>query len=218
MEGHITLGTFYAEPYCLNDNEPHKRFEKEGWLFIIRDTNAVDELLTWDTVGEKLILRSPYIKRGWSEILRSKLVLGQKITVDGMTFTCRIPHLDKDLEACQINPWDCSHWIYDSKSPDLSFELNEWSHNVVPILGIDKIYTRLILEPHCPDLSQLVGQRIRLLSHTGIVTANLLDITDYDLICDNTKWLSGDVSKDWMLAKGNQTYIARNAVLNATAI
>jgi len=215
LGAHITLGTYHASPYWNPDDNSHDRAHAAGWLMTIRDTEAINEMLIWDCAFGKLILRSLYVKRSWEEMIKSGLIPGLEITIDGMNFTCRVPHRDLDSDICKSLPWDSPYWIYDPKSENISFELNEWDHEVVPILGPDKSYARLVLQPHCPDLSQLVGQKIRLLSHSGTFTAHLLDVTEYDLICSDIKWLSGDVSKDWMLTKENQTYIVRNAILNA---
>ena len=183
----------------------------------VRNSDNIGEFLSWEAYGGRLFQHKPVGRISWEDALVSKLVPGVEITVDKMRFLCRLPLVDQDLDACSAKRWEKPFWAFNSsEQANTAYEIYaDAPKEPIRVYGPELADVRLVLEPICPDIQDFCGKTIRLLMPTCILTVKVLDINDYDLVCTNAKWLTGDVSNDWCRWDNNRLYIMRDAVLNA---
>lgn len=191
-------------------------FIEQRLVCVSRRHDQNRKFFAWAIDQGKLIQANVADKITWPGLLRSGLVPGEELTVDGMKFLCRAPIVEYDKLLYDAHPWNKSYWTYDQKTPREALELSAGDNPfAVTVYGPEKNHVRLILEPLCPDLSCFEGLTARLLGPTGVLTAKILEVGAYDLVCTNTKWLTGVSSSDWCQWFGKRLYIMRDAVLNA---
>lgn len=216
MSSYLYFGKMCIHPFWIEPNAQNAFHRTNDWFVSLEDTTKTGNSLAWAIDQGKLIQANVADKITWPGLLRSGLVPGEELTVDGMKFLCRAPIVEYDKLLYDAHPWNKSYWTYDQKTPREALELSAGDNPfAVTVYGPEKSHVRLILEPLCPDLSCFEGLTARLLGPTGVLTAKVLEVGPYDLVCANTKWLTGVSSSDWCQWFDKRLYIMRDAVLNA---
>lgn len=206
----ISLGTFQMHPYSISHTS--------GWQMKLYSSSGQGNLLSWDVVDGNLLQHSVGVQLRWHDILQSNFVSGQEVVLDGMPFLCRIPHIGTDQEPCIQHPWIYDFWAIQEYSEKNCLLAGDGCSIIDPKEEHTQAHIRLLLEPHCPDLNEMVGKIVRLLLPTGIFQAKMIEAGEYDLTCTDLELITGYASPNWLLWKKAKSYITQSAVINAATI
>lgn len=221
----IPFGTLSTKPFRNNwlveDPEDPSLPTPDGYTIHIGDSKMhAHNTLTWNIGNGKLIQSNLCSKRRWPDIIRSGLIAGKEVTIDGLKFLAKIPVLEEDTVLCgKFQITRSSYWAYSTKQMEQQpFTLMPGEDPApVVIAGPANEYLRLVMTPICPNLEDLVGKRVRLLLNSCIITAHLQEIGTYDLTCTRVEICNGRISNTYAQWRADleTLYIARDAVLNA---
>lgn len=176
--------------------------------------------ISWNIGNGKLIQNNLSFKCKWPDIVRSGLIAGKEVTIDGLKFLGRIPSLEEDADLCdKFQIARGSYWAYSTKRMEQQpITLMHDGKMPVTVSGPANEYLRLILTPICPNLECLAGKRVRLvILNDCVITAHLQDVGTYDLTCTQVSICNGQISNAYAQwhADLNTLYIDRDAVVNA---
>ena len=173
--------------------------------------------LRWVVLGGKLLATVPIAAGKWNDLNAHQLISGTEVYIDGLRFLVRLPVFGYDTVIFDLefagarwaidgripsNPVGCL--IHDTGTGKYQMELIPWAREYrAPLYPI--------LEPIMPDLDALTGLHVSLMTPKGPAEARLLEVTAYDLAFADYK---GQLSDEWGRAKGDTTFLSREAVVN----
>lgn len=221
--GALLLGTANTKPYWNNRSGEAFSEPPDGYMFQIGDTRNDPILnLAWNVCDGKLFQTNVHLKWSWADMIQSGFIRGREIIIDGFRFHCRLPIIDEDHEMYTRLPSSISYWACSTKWMEQQACTLSSGETPTPVtvVGPAREYMRLVLIPICPALEQLHGKPVRLLVDNCILTATLLEISGYDLLCGNVRQRMGHISNQWAQWNVNldKLCISKDAVLNACEI
>lgn len=220
-EAGIRFGTIATAPFWIDGKD--ESIDADGQEVRLENSNRADpNQLTWNIADGKLIQSNLCARRRWGDLSWSDLILGSRVTIDGLLFNAQIPCIDEDTALCgKFEMPKHSYWAYSNQRKEQqSFTLTPGPKpEPIVVCGPANEYLRLILIPINPELKDLVGKRVRMiLDHGGsscIITASLDEVDAYDITCSRVQTDEGKLANTFVQwnADLETLYISRDAVI-----
>lgn len=149
-EAGIRFGTIATAPFWIDGKD--ESIDADGQEVRLGNSNRADpNQLTWNIADGKLIQSNLCARRRWGDLSWSDLILGSRVTIDGLLFNAQIPCIDEDTALCgKFEMPKHSYWAYSNQRKEQqSFTLTPGPKpEPIVVCGPANEYLRLILTPH----------------------------------------------------------------------